>query len=282
MVENALVSIIIPTYNREKTIKRSVESVLQQTWDNIEVIVVDDGSTDKTKSIISQIQDKRLKYYKIKNSGACAARNYGIKRANGQYIAFQDSDDYWYENKIEKQIWAINEYDVDIVACRMKVCVDGKCVDSYPIGVTAGIKNSPNDIFGINTPSIIGKREIFDEILFDKSMPRFQDFELLVRVIDKYKLLCIDDELFDYNQGEDSISSNPEKLLKAIVLIDRKYPNLLENNPNVMNFFTYSIEQNLNKINKWKLVYKEILYWKYKREPRKKTYFRYLLSWLCI
>lgn len=91
-----LCSIIIPTYNREKTILQSVESVLSQTFSDTEIIIVDDGSTDNTKSIIEQINDSRILYVRQTNAGAPSARNHGISLARGKYISFQDSDDNWF------------------------------------------------------------------------------------------------------------------------------------------------------------------------------------------
>jgi glycosyltransferase involved in cell wall biosynthesis len=99
------ISIIIPSYNREKLIIRSINSILNQTYQNIEVILIDDGSTDNTKKVISQIKDKRFRYIKLrKNKGANVARNIGIQKAIGNYIAFQDSDDFFHSDKLEKQI----------------------------------------------------------------------------------------------------------------------------------------------------------------------------------
>ena len=115
-----MISVVIPSYNRENTISNSIESVLKQTYSDIEVIVVDDGSTDKTEDIVKGIGDNRIRYIKLeKNSGACVARNIGIMNANGSYIAFQDSDDIWHPDKLEKQYQAIKKYNADLVFCKM-------------------------------------------------------------------------------------------------------------------------------------------------------------------
>ena len=99
------VSVIIPTYNRGNLIIKSIKSVLNQTFKNLEVIVIDDGSSDNTEHLVNKITDKRLKYVKLSsNKGSSNARNIGIKNANGQFISFQDSDDIFYPNKIEKQL----------------------------------------------------------------------------------------------------------------------------------------------------------------------------------
>ena len=105
MKETPQIDIIIPTYNREKTIERAVRSVLGQTYDNIKVIIVDDGSTDGTEQIINSIEDSRIRYYKLKkNGGAGYARNEGVNLASAEFIAFHDSDDAWRPDKLEKQM----------------------------------------------------------------------------------------------------------------------------------------------------------------------------------
>lgn len=103
-MEDALVSVIMPVYNRVDTIKRAVDSVLSQTYSNIELIVVDDGSTDNTLSMIQSYADDRIRILCQEHSGANKARNYGIANAKGDYIAFQDSDDEWSLNKLEIQM----------------------------------------------------------------------------------------------------------------------------------------------------------------------------------
>ena len=89
---------IITTYNRAKLINRSISSVLNQTYNNMEIIIIDDGSTDNTKKIINKIKDNRIKYIKLKkNKGPSYARNFGIKKSRGEFIAFQDSDDVYHK-----------------------------------------------------------------------------------------------------------------------------------------------------------------------------------------
>jgi len=102
---NSLVSVIIPVYNREKLIKSCIDSVIQQSYENLEIIIVNDGSDDGTEIEIMKYNDNRIKYYYQKNSGKpAAARNLGLRNARGEYIAFLDSDDIWNPNKIERQL----------------------------------------------------------------------------------------------------------------------------------------------------------------------------------
>ncbi|HEY8422186.1 MAG TPA: glycosyltransferase [Thermoclostridium sp.] len=112
-----LVSIIMPVYNGEKTIEKAIRSVLSQTYENFELIVIDDNSTDDTAKIVNSFLDidKRIILIKNKeNCGVSVSRNIGCKSARGEYIAFLDSDDVWMENKLEKQINLMQEKDCDL------------------------------------------------------------------------------------------------------------------------------------------------------------------------
>ncbi|MEK7075763.1 MAG: glycosyltransferase [Patescibacteria group bacterium] len=120
MKKDPLVSIIIPAYNAEKYIKTTINSALKQTYQNIEIIVIDDGSTDKTKNIIQSIQDPRIIYIHQENQGQSAARNAGIKIAKGEYIALLDSDDLFLPQKIEKQVNFL-EIHPDCGVCYCKI-----------------------------------------------------------------------------------------------------------------------------------------------------------------
>ena len=111
-----MISVIIPTYNREKLIMPAIDSVLKQTYQDIELIVVDDGSTDRTVELLKTIKDPRFYFVQTeRNSGAPAARNIGIKQSKGEYIAFHDSDDIWMPHKLEKQLKFLKENDADVV-----------------------------------------------------------------------------------------------------------------------------------------------------------------------
>ena len=107
MYKNEMISVITPVYNAEEFLKETIDSVLSQTYENLEYILVDDCSSDNSPEIIKHYTetDSRVKYIKLKeNSGAAVARNTGLENAAGRYIAFIDSDDVWYEDKLEKQI----------------------------------------------------------------------------------------------------------------------------------------------------------------------------------
>ena len=121
------ISIIVPTYNGEQYILKCINSLLDQTLKEIEIIVIDDGSTDNTKNLVLQIKDPRVKYYYQKNQMQGAARNYGIKLAKGEYIAFVDDDDYVDSKMYEKMYNKAISFDSDLVVCDMeRFEIDGK------------------------------------------------------------------------------------------------------------------------------------------------------------
>lgn len=113
------VSVIMPTYNSEKTIKKSIESVLNQTYRNLEIIIINDGSTDSTEKIIKEYSkiDSRIIYIYQENGGVSSARNTGLNRTTGEYIAFIDADDLYDENMVEILVNYAKDYDSDIVSC---------------------------------------------------------------------------------------------------------------------------------------------------------------------
>lgn len=129
-MEKELVSIITPTYNCAHFIGETIESVLAQTYQNWEMIIVDDCSADNTKSIVEKYSriDKRIRYYYLEyNAGAAFARTMAIKNANGKYIAFLDSDDLWVKNKLEKQIEFMKKYNVNFTCTSYEqIDEDGK------------------------------------------------------------------------------------------------------------------------------------------------------------
>ena len=121
-----MISVILPTYNRRALTLRAIESVLKQTHADLECIVVDDASADDTAQHVRRIADPRVRYVRLeKNGGACAARNAGMALAKGAYIAFQDSDDVWRPDKLEKQLRLIESTGADVVVCAMRRISEG-------------------------------------------------------------------------------------------------------------------------------------------------------------
>lgn len=227
-MSNEKISIIIPTYNREKLIKKSVESIINQTYKNIEIIIVDDASTDNTKEVIGKINDKRIKYYKLKkNKGACYARNYGIKKATGNYISFQDSDDIYKKDKLEKQINNLVKNNSDLDFCKISINYQNICIivpnetQEEQINDNKILDELCNGNF-ISTQAILVKKECIKKHLFDNKMPRLQDYDLLLRMAPNINISYTNEVLVDLYTQDDSIGSSPKKLKDAIILFLKK------------------------------------------------------------
>lgn len=233
-----MISIIIPTYNREKTIFKSVESVINQTYKDIEIIIVDDNSTDRTEEIVKSFEDNRIKYIKLdRNLGACNARNIGINESRGEFIAFQDSDDIWKKNKLEKQIRFLEETNADIVACAFNFITKNSMEKKPSINIhEVNYIDIIRENF-ISTQTILGKRQCFEEYKFDIDMPRFQDWELIIRLCKKYNIFFQMDSLVDVYLQNDSISKNNKNAIKALNLIIEKNNDFFRDNKKMLSYY---------------------------------------------
>ena len=210
-----LVSVVIPTYNRASTIERSIYSVLNQTYRNIELIIVDDNSNDDTESIVKNIQDPRIIYIKnASNQGVATSRNIGIERATGGFIAFNDSDDTWKADKLEKQMRVMKSNpDCMLVYCAFdRMYLDGH-IERIPDNET-DIENLQGNIFVsllngnfISTQTMLFRRKCLEQVgLFRTGLRALDDYELVLRVAEKYRILFVNDCLVDVFESENSIN----------------------------------------------------------------------------
>jgi len=223
--EQPIVSVIIPTFNREGLLMRAVKSALSQTLTDIEVIVVDDGSTDGTGMLLASCQDVRVRYHLLSHQGACAARNVGLALAQGKYIAFLDSDDVWLPNKLELQKRQLEMSGADAVFCAFRRH-DGTSVTSFPDAGTPEGQVTYQELLGgnlVSTQTILGRSECLKQICFDERFPRMQDWEYAIRLAKQYKLFYFSDVLAELFVQPDSISRQSELGLKAIRLLLQKY-----------------------------------------------------------
>jgi glycosyltransferase involved in cell wall biosynthesis len=236
------VNIILPTYNRAQLIARAIKSLLNQTYQDFEIIVVDDGSTDNTEEVVKKIDDKRIRYIRHKeNKGAATARNTGIKAAKAQYIAFQDSDDEWLLEKIEKQIIAFKNVSpkVGVVYTGFWKIQDNKKIYMHSFN----IKSKEGDIHEsllkgnfIATPATLIKKECFERIgMFDEKLPTLEDWELWIRISKYYHFKYIDEPLLIsyYSLGGVNEPNLPIKA-KALKLILKKHFNDIKKDRKVL------------------------------------------------
>lgn len=205
------ISVIIPTYNRAKLVRRAVYSVLNQTYKNLELIVVDDGSTDDTLSFLRSIDDSRLKVISQPNMGVSAARNRGIYESSGRLIALLDSDDEWMKDKLEKHLKFHLEGMWEISQTNEIWIRKGKRVNP---GVRhrkrAGWIFEPSLELCLISPScVMFSRKFFEDIgPFDEGLLACEDYDLWLRASLKYPVgLCPYPLVIRYGGREDQLSS---------------------------------------------------------------------------
>ena len=174
---NDLVSVVIPAYNAENTIIECLKSVKEQTYTNLEVIVINDGSKDNTAGILEtykkENKDFPLIIYTIKNSGPATARNIGIKHSRGKYIAFLDSDDKWLPTKIEKQIYYLEKYpEINLLGCDYTI---GKSSRTDKDGIMFISKRQLLFKNPFPTPCVILRKQIIQDNLYFSEGKKFSE-----------------------------------------------------------------------------------------------------------
>ncbi len=228
----SLISVIIPVYNASQFIKKTINSVLNQSYTNYEIIVVDDGSTDNTKEVLqSLINDNKIKYYYIKNSGVSTAANFGIRKAKGNYIFFLDHDDLFMVNKLKEIINVFQTIKCDVIyhnAIRYDMDKRKEILFKSPL-----IKSSPFEQILINSNIILSsscvavKKEcIFNVGLFDthfNAKASVQDFDMWLKLARAgYKFYHIDKYLTKYNFSRNRNASMKKENIKIFIKDFRK------------------------------------------------------------
>ena len=202
-----MVSVIIPTFNRSKKLLRAVQSVIDQEYKDLEIIVVDDGSTDDTCKTIVKFRNF-IRYIRLDNNrGVSVARNIGIQNSRAPWIAFLDSDDYWLKKKLKIQMEFIYNNPQSMACQTEEIWIrNGRRVNPK-----IKHKKLSGDIFYqslklclVSPSSVAIKRSVFDEIgLFDESMPAAEDYDLWLRMSCRYPIYLIDKDLIVKEGGHD-------------------------------------------------------------------------------
>ncbi len=223
-----MVSVIIPTYNRAAYIVKSIESVLAQTYQDIEIIVVDDASTDDTGARIFELSHPKVKYFcNDKNRGCSYTRNRGVAEAAGEYIAFQDSDDLWLPEKLALQMDKLLKDQTDMCFCAFKTSTN---VHPNEESAKEIFKREP-DLFTcllcvqlIGTPTILCKRECFLNLGgFDESIYAFEDYDFSLRFSEKYKISYIEKPLVNVRAVDNGINTNYDEILRVRCMLLKRY-----------------------------------------------------------
>ena len=221
------VSIIIPTYNRSKLLRRAIESIIRQTYKNWELVVVDDGSTDNTKSIVDEYikKDKRIFYKYQENSGGCSSpKNLGLKLSSGKYITFLDSDDEYLPKKLELQVKLLENSKIEnlgFVGCQNLRVIEQKIIENK-ISHRNNIYKILLENYFITTPGIVMiKRQVIDKIgFFDENLKISDDVDYFIRISKNgFNFDFVDEILFKYYQHKESLTEKKSQEIKEKELV---------------------------------------------------------------
>ncbi|NEU56556.1 glycosyltransferase family A protein [Halorussus sp. MSC15.2] len=226
------VSVVLPTYHRASVLGDAVESVLGQTHDDLELLVVDDGDDDATPELVSSFDDDRLRYVRRDESarrddsaGVSSARNEGVRRTDGDVVAFVDSDDRWHPDKLRRQVRALRQAgDAD----------DGPSSDEYGVVYAPVTKRdgeprtrecASGDVFeAVRTMSVptytstlLVRREAFEQVGgFDERLGCFEDWDLCLRLARDWRFECVDAPLVLKGTEAGNVSADPDRLARSV------------------------------------------------------------------
>lgn len=230
------VSVVIASYNMGKYLPTAVQSVLNQTYPNLEINVVDDGSTDNTQEVMRQFSENpRVRYYRQMNGGQAKAKNKGVTEAKGNFIAFLDADDLWTPEKLEKQLPLFDASKRIGVVYTSFQCVDEKGTPlptpkrPHYTGRISSRLLIENFVTGMSS---IVKKECFDAVgLFDESLPMGIDYDLWLRISTKYEFEFLDEATYLYRQWPGQMSHNHDIRYECALKIMNRF---LNENPGLL------------------------------------------------
>ena len=217
------ISVIIPTFNRRDYIKKSIESVLKQKgqkrrYEITEILVIDDCSSDNTEDVVKSLDDSRILYHRLlRNSGAATARNTGSDMAKGDWIAFQDSDDLWHEDKLEKQTEYIERHpNVSMVSHPIRAFLaDGSNLCTGIIDEGDPVKYLADRNY-FDTPTMLIQKSKFSEINgFSTKLTALEDWEFALRFADRYEIGMVPEPLIDSDMITEGISADASKYYES-------------------------------------------------------------------
>ena len=218
-----LVSVVIPTYNRQDTILRALNSVFTQTYQALEIIVIDDGSTDQTAAIVAPFAD-RIRYIRQHNQGVSKARNHGIAEASGEFVAFLDSDDEWLPTKIEKQVRLFQENpQADFVGC-MTPDEEMRIRDQFDTREGQFLSYLMGMFPANPTRHIVRRKCLVEHGDFDSSLNGGEDLDLWLRLLQRGCLAAnVPEMLLVYHISDDGLSRNVDRMLRDQKFIKRRH-----------------------------------------------------------
>ena len=217
------VSIIVAAYNGERYIRETIESLLAQTYTDFEIIIADDGSSDKTAEIVKSFSDTRIKYFYKKNEGVMAiTRNFGIRKAEGEFIAFCDHDDIWYPEKLKKQLEKIDKNALTGIIVSSADIIDkkGKKIGLRDIGFSGYInpiesfEKLLDTDFITNCSTVVPKKIIEEMSYLDESLIGNDDYKLWLLIAQKYGIFGLRESLCGWRVTSSSYSKKLSVIYK--------------------------------------------------------------------
>jgi glycosyltransferase involved in cell wall biosynthesis len=224
-----LISVVIPVYNGEKTIRETIESVLNQTLSDLEIIIINDGSQDSTLEMVSSLKDLRVKTFSYPNKGLSASRNRGISQASGDYIAFIDADDLWTPDKLEAQFNALQANPQAAVAYSWT-----NYIDEFGQFLCQGLhSNYTGDVYNKllvtnlleNGSNPLIRRQVFTQVSgFDESLRAGEDWDMYLRLAAQYHFVVVPAPQILYRLSVNSMSSNvTQQEAECLKVIERAF-----------------------------------------------------------
>jgi len=277
------VSVIIPTYNRAYLVGRAIRSVLNQTFQDFEIIVVDDGSTDNTEEVVKSFNDPRIRYIRHEqNRGGSAARNTGIRAARGEYIAFLDSDDEWLPQKLERQVNAFKSLDetTGLVYTGLRfVDHKGTLLWEQRPNLSGYIfhKLLQRNVIGTASSVMLRRDCLLSTGLFDETLPSRQDLDLWIRIARQFKVFPIPEPLTVHYVHEQRITADLNAKIRGHKLFMAKFENELNSKPRALAWQLYGLGKLY--LQKGEIAPAKSLFWK---SLKKWPYPRVILDWLLL
>jgi len=232
------VSVIIPTYNRAHLVSRAIQSVLNQTYQDFEIIVVDDTSADNTEEVIKSFNDPRIRYMRHEqNRGGSAARNTGIKATKGEYIAFLDSDDEWLPEKLGRQLQVFAESATQVgLVYTGETVIDsgmGRVLNKKAATLTGDVHDRllKGDFIGTCSSVMVKKTAIEEVDGFDEQLVSRQDWDCWLLITQHHSVACVPESLIIRYTGQQAISSELRRIAKGTRVVIAKHQKDFERSP---------------------------------------------------
>jgi len=233
------ISVVIPVYNGEKTIQKTIESVLKQTWQDFELIVINDGSQDATLEILSSIQDPRLQILSYDNAGLASSRNRGIDQAQGEFISFLDADDLWTSDKLEAQFQALQEHPEAAVAYSWTDYIDQLSQFLHSgrhITINGNVYQHllVNNFLENGSNPLIRKQALNQVGKFDTSLKAGEDWDMWLRLAVHYQFVAVPLPQILYRVSADSMSSQiKNQEIECLKVIEKTFKSAPESQQNL-------------------------------------------------